>query len=308
MPHYAVRQTHCPSEWADLFARVPHPHQVQSWAYGEAKRQTGWHPRRLVIERDGGPVALCLVLDVRVPGMRLASRINRGPMLLQTGEPDVEGIHRALRRGWRQRGPLLIGPALPSDGTQAPRMRAAGYRPLRQPGWGSAYLDLSLSEQQLRKNLTSRWRNHLSVSERRGLTLRVSTDDADAAWLLDRHAENMREKGFKKPTPALVRALRAAAPEDFLVFQACLDGAPVGGAAVVRFGHAAEYYIAWYGPEGRKANAGNFLLWHAALEMRRRGCRSFDLGGISEGTGYSGFKRPMNGVNYLLLGEWVSLW
>ena len=231
-------------------------------------------------------------------------------MLLDPADPDIAGIHRALRRPWwfPVGGPLLIGPALPDTETAATAARAAGYRPWRRPGWGSAYLDLRQSESQLRKNLRPNWRRHLTMSQRHGLTSRISGTPEDVAWMIDRHVENMREKGFDKPTAALVRAIYEAAPEDFLVFQVCLDGTPVGGSAVVRFGGTAEYYIAWYAQEGRKVDAGNFLIWNAAIEMQRRGCRYFDLGGYSPGTGYGDFKRHMNGTEYTLLGEWVSVW
>ena len=310
MSNYALRPIARQDEWSALVAQVEHPHLVQSWAYGEAKAKTGWHPRRLAIDRAGKPVALCLVLDKRLAGVRVASRVNRGPMLLDQADPDIAGIYRALRRSSRfpLGRPLLIGPALPDTDMAAQLARGAGYRPLRRTGWGSAYLDLRQAESELRKHLRQSWRRHLTVSERHGLTLRISQTRDDVAWMIDRHVENMREKGFDKPTAALVRAMHEAAPDDFLVFQVCLDGTPVGGAGIFRFGLTAEYYIAWYAPEGRKVNAGNFLIWNAAIEMQRRGCRYFDLGGYSSGTGYGDFKRPMNGTEYVLLGEYVSAW
>jgi hypothetical protein len=309
---YIVRQVRQINEWSELFAEVEHPHLVQSWPYGEAKKSTGWSPRRLVIERGGEPVALCQVLDERLLGIRFASRISRGPLLLRCDEPDIEGIYRALRQGWRYLigGLLLIAPALIDEQDQWQPLQAAGFRRWRQNGWSSAYLDLRLTELELRKNLSSKWRNHLGVSERRGLELLISSAPEAVAWIIGQHVTHMQHKGFKGPGPDLLQALYRAAQEDFIVFQACLNGTPVGGVAVFRFGHTAEYYLGWSGPEGRKANAGNFLVWNAAVEMQRRGCRYFDLGSYSKAAagGYSEFKQAMNGVEYCLLGEWFSLW
>ena len=303
---YRIRQTTDASEWNELFARVPLPHLYQSWAFGEAKRNDGFHPRRLIIERAAAPAALCQVLEKRVLGVRLVSRINRGPLLL-SDELDVGGIYHTLRQRWCYfvRGPLLLAPALTDTPEHRTVLRATGFRERRGVGWPSAYLDLNLTPSDLRKNLTSRWRNHLSVSERRGLTMRVSSAPDDVAWLIERHVDNMRQKDFVGPTPKLLHALQRAAREDVLVCQAMLDGAAIGGALIVRFGQAAEYYIGWYSEEGRKNNAGNYLVWQAVLEMQRRGCRLFDLGGVFA-SGRGVFKQGLRGIEYRLAGEWIT--
>ena len=85
------------------------------------------------------------------------------------------------------------------------------------------------------------------------------------------------------------------------------QGQPVAGMSVVRFGRRAEYHIGWFGPEGRKLNAGNFLMWEVIKEMKRRGVTDFDVGGMRPGDGYTRFKRTMRPVEFRLAGEWVSL-
>lgn len=238
----------------------------------------------------------------------MGSRINRGPLFLGPAAPDVAGVYRALRSGWRFLfgGVLLIAPALTSDETHINALREAGFRGRKGKGWCSAFLDLRVDAAQLRKNLASNWRGHLSRAERGGLSLRVSSAPADVDWILGRHGASMKEKNFSGPSVTLLTSLYRAAPEDFVVFQACLADQPVGGLIAYRFGHTAEYYIGWYGPEGRKANAGNFMVWNAVLEMQRRGCRYFDLGGYSSDDKYGHFKQQMNGTEYQLINEWMA--
>lgn len=305
---YETRFVQDAEEWAALFLRIERPHMVQSWAYGQAKEATGgWSARRLVIERDSEPVAICQVLDKKLVGIRVASRINRGPLLLGFEDSDVTRIYSALRSGWRYftGGVLLIAPALSSDEKNIQSMKKAGFRPRDGEGWCSAYIDLRIDSVQLRKNLASNWRGHLSRSERSGLTLRMSSELADVDWILARHVESMREKNFSGPSAELLNGLYQAAPDDFIVFQACQGEQPVGGLIVYRFGHTAEYYVGWYGPEGRKVNAGNYLVWNAVVEMQRRGCRYFDLGGYSSEAKYGHFKQQMNGTEYKLINEWM---
>lgn len=307
--NYRMRLARNAAEWKALFDTVDRPHMVQSWAYGEAKAASGeWEVRRLVFERDSEPVAICQVLDKKIAGIRVASRINRGPLFLGSTAPDVAAVYCLLRSGWRFfiGGVLLVAPALSDNEANRRALREAGFRDRKGKGWCSAWLDLGVDPAQLRKNLASNWRGHLSRAERGGLVLRVSSAPADVNWILGRHGDSMKEKNFSGPSVELLKSLYEAAPEDFVVFQACLADQPVGGLIAFRFGHTAEYYIGWYGPEGRKANAGNFLVWNAVVEMQRRGCRYYDLGGYSSDDKYGHFKQQMNGTEYQLIHEWMA--
>ena len=296
--------------WEALFNRVDHLHMAQSWAFGEAKHVAGgWRTRRFVFERDGEPVAIAQVFDKSLAGFRWASRLCKGPLFLNADPPDdvVRDVYRALRDRWKYfHGVLVLAPALPACPENAGMMAALGYRRRDMQGWCSARVDLRLDEDQLRKAPVSAWRNRLKKAESAGLTLRISRAPEDIEWIVARHAENMEEKDFVGPEPALVRALSRTAGDDFLVLQAQLDGAAVGGMVAYRFGHTAEYYIGWFGPEGRAANVGNFLYWQGALEMRRRGCRWLDLGGYSCDDRYGRFKRGMRGEEYELVHEWLA--
>lgn len=306
-----VRQVTERGEWASLYGRAPSPSIVQAWAYGEAKVGAGgWGVERLVFELAGQPVAICQVLVKRVLGLRVVARINRGPLFL-AADPDeaqVRAVYAALRRRWRfgTGGLLVLAPGLADSGVHRGWLKAAGFRARGVPGWCSAVLDLLRDDEALRKNLSANWRNHLKVSERSGLRFDVSTDRSAVEWMLDRHAENMQEKGFSGTPVAFLRELQRHAPEDFFVCRALLEGHPVAGMIAFRFGRSAEYFIGWYGPEARKAKAGNFLLWHAAQAMRSHGCERFDLGGYSSSDGYGRFKQDMRGSEYRLLEEWVA--
>ena len=51
----------------------------------------------------------------------------------------------------------------------------------------------------------------------------------------------------------LLRAMRAAAPGDVLVFRLMQGDNPVAGMSVVCFGKCAEYHVGWFGPGGPQA-------------------------------------------------------
>ena len=298
-------------EWASLIASAPFPQLPQSFAFGAGKAAKGWTVQRVAITIDGHFVAIATVLELRRVGIRLVSRINRGPLLLEPAPSDerVVAVYAALRQHWGRlgRGLLLIAPALQHGEHSAALLRHAGFR-LRQDniGWRSGLIDLANDEAAIWASFSSTFRNRVRKAEKSGAALEIAADAEAFEWMLARHAENMRDKNFTAADATLLRALRAAAPGDVTVFRMLSEGVPVAGMSVVRFGSRAEYHIGWFGPAGRKLNAGNFLMWHVIREMRRRGALTFDVGGLRTGDGYTRFKRTMNPAEYRLAGEWMS--
>lgn len=294
-----------------LFAALPHPFLVQSPAYGEAvRRARGLQLRYLCYEHDGVPTALVQVRTKHVIGLPVFSRIEQGPMFFDPS-PSLElrrDILGQVRRHFHVfRGmPAKILPGLEKSDENLALLTELGYRDLKTGGWWSARIDLSLSEDQLRANLSSSWRKQLNGSIRKGLKLEVSSSPASVRWLLERHRENMNTKGFVGPDCELTIALYEAAPEHFHVLTATMNGEPLCSACWIRFGACAQSLVGWFGPAGRAVNAGNFLYWHAMLEMKKRGCKWFDVGGLYRGHGYTHFKQGMGGTEYELCGDWLS--
>ena len=297
------------AEWHAHFSRVPFATFSQCWAYGEAKRAQGRNVRRLLIEANGVPIALCQVLKVQKLGVPLAARIDRGPLFFssQPSADEARAVFRAIRRAccFPRGGVLLIAPAIKAgDGTVPPML---GYRRRSKHGWRSALVDLRKDVGELRKQLDQKWRNSLNKALKSPLALHLPGGTQELDWLIGRHEEHMGEKGFIAHGGGFLRALAAAAPSDIIVARAMLNGEPVSGMLLVRFGLFAEYFIGWNGDNGRKHNAGNLLLWHGMLEMKQRGCAWFDLGGYETGEGFGHFKAGVRGEVYQLAGEWVTI-
>jgi hypothetical protein len=306
-----VRQVGGRAEWEQLSRRLPMPHLVQAWAYGEAKAAEGWGVERLVFEQGGRPLAICQVQVRRILGLTVAARIERGPQFMAARPTDAEGraVYAALRRRWRfgRRGVLCLAPGLVESQSHREWLRAEGFRTRGVAGWCSAILDLTLGEATLRRQLAASWRNQLNTAERSGLGFELSMTPRAVDWILERHAEKAREKGFVGPSVSFLRALQRQAPENFFVARALRDGVPLAGMVVLRFGRSAECFIGWHEDEAAPVKADHFVLWNAALAMGRLGCERFDLGGYppaSEGRGR--FKPDMRGSEYHLMEEWTA--
>ncbi len=292
--------------WNALVARAVEPHLPQSYAYGEGKRAKGWHVERVAFQRGLRTLAIATVLVRRILGIRVLARINRGPLPLEALSPsELTDIYAAIRRRWR--GPLLIAPALPYGPDSSSVLTEAGFRLRHDRGWMSGRIDLARTQEQLWAGLGSGFRNRVRQGDKAKPIVRVAADTTTYDWLLDRHVENMRDKGFSAADPVLLRALRETRPEDVLVFQLIHQGQAVAGMSVVRFGNCAEYHIGWFGAEGRRLNAGNILMWEVIKNLQQRGVSQFDVGGLKPGDGYTQFKRTMRPIEFRLAGEWMSL-
>lgn len=265
--------------------------------------------------QDGKPAAIVQALEKGIPGLGSVTRINRGPLILNEDiSPDQRtAIYAALRRefGARKRKLLFIAPDLARTGDSLALLALLNYRRRTARPWTSAWLNLKRNSMDLRKALDGKWRNQLSLAERRGLLVRSTQELAPFEWLLDRYEELMAQKNFLGPSLQLLRAFRENGDEtsETIVFQALFEDQPVCGVLVAGHGRSATYLVGWNGPEGRKLNANNHLLWNVILELQRRNYEWFDLCGVSDARtpGVAEFKRGLNGEEYTLAGEYGVL-
>lgn len=307
---YRIRPIRDIDEWDDCFDAVAHPHLPQFYALGEAKqRAEHWHVKRYIFEHCATPFAIAQVLEKRIAGLRVASRINRGPLFIEESPSyeDRENAFRLIRDSWRilRGGPLFISPALALAEENRSLLLDLGFKDRNTAKWRSSIVDLTQKEDEIRKRLASNWRNHLKLAERTGVELRTSNAEEDCEWLFDKHVEDMREKKYKGPSKPLLQALCAARRSSVLVLQALIDKSPQAGILLVHCRQKAEYHVGWFGPNGRKFNCGNFLLWNAVLEMKKAGCKYLDVGSYSCNEKFGHFKQGMRGQEYQLVGEWL---
>lgn len=69
-----------------------------------------------------------------------------------------------------------------------------------------------------------------------------------------------------------MQALYDAAPDDFGIFRAAVDGEFIAGMCTYRFGQVGEYYVGWVSKRGARRTSTTFCSGGAALDLRSRGC------------------------------------
>ncbi len=304
-------------EWNDIISSFDALSFMQTWEFGEAKALTGpWKVRRAVFQEDGETVGAAQAMIRTVPFInRGLVWINRAPLMknsvLKQPYAYVD-ILSELKKYWVDEKKMYLrvaSPLMMSDENYAIFKKAGYLRTTETEGWTSEIVDLSCSIEELRKGLQQKWRNCLNKAERLEVTCETGSSDVLMDELLDDYKMLLNNLGFgTNLSPELVRTIQNLLPNSrkMLVFAGRQNGEKLGSILIATYGDTCIYLIGATNVTGRKVNGNYYLIWNAVCEMKKRGYRYFDLGGVHPSNTPSGilhFKRGLRGKPYQLMGE-----
>jgi len=272
--------TSAPAGWDDAAVRSSGGHVLQSSAWAEIREAQGW---KAEFCQFGVPLPVALVLWRALPGGLRIGYVPRGPIVRD--ESQLPKALDAIARLARDRRAIFvkIDPELDAAVAQGP-MREAGLRRAAdiQPVLATLELDLAPAEDVLMAALEKDTRWSIRQAEKRGVTIREASSDADLRSLYGLYAETGRRARFITRTWDYYRRMwgTLSAAGYASVRLAEREGKPVAGALVWRCGERAVYQSAATNDAGRSAHAAYALLWRCIIEARRSGARRFDFGGI----------------------------
>lgn len=272
--------TTAPPGWDDAAVRSPGGHVLQSAAWAGIREAQGW---RAEFHQLGAPLPVALVLWRSLPFGRSIAYVPRGPIV--GDDAQLEAALAKLATLARDRGAIFlkVDPEIEAD-RGAKSLRAAGFRraPDIQPVVATLELDLGPEEEALFAALEKDTRWGVRQGEKRGVSLRDASGDADLRALYDLYAETGQRAGFITRTWDYYRRMWGTliAAGHAKVRLAEKDGKPVAGALTWRCGEREVYQSAATNDAGRAAYAAYALLWRCIIEARKGGARRFDFGGI----------------------------
>lgn len=295
------------ARWQKLFNKLKLSNITQDWAYGEVKENAdGWCLERYIIKVDQSDVGIIQVLSKKVLGRSIVYRVNKGPILIEDYN-NVENELLAMKELYKRiKHPSLFFyvPFSPMSGSSYIKTIQAGWKNWDIYGFPTGTIDLSFSEEELRKNLDSKWRNQLKSSEKYGYELKSGT--ISFSELLRKYAEEQKDKSFTGVSEKMLiemsnsvdRPLRIYYVEDD-------DGNLLAFDIFYRHGKDATYYVGWNSEDGRRKYMNNFLLYHSAIALKNEGVEILDLGGIEyiHTESIAKFKDGLNPVHFRQMGE-----
>lgn len=306
------------AEWDTTLLTLPEPHVLQCFAWGEAKRATGWEPFRLRLCDSGHTVALAQVLRRRLPLPGLCVLyVPKGPLLAAGCSGRRGEVLEALKCFARRQRAVFLKTDADIPITDAAAMRAlirAGFRPSPEQIQirNSVVIDLRPEPDELLARMHAEWRRKVRLAARRGVVVRPGGLD-DLPHFYDMYLQTGRRDGFVVRPYAYYASIWQPFLQEGLahLLLAEVEGETIAGVMLFRFGRRAWYL---YGADTRKRHKlmPNYLLqWEAMCWARAQGCTEYDLWGAPDRLtpedplwGVWEFKRGFGGRFVARLGAW----
>ncbi|MBI3566518.1 MAG: peptidoglycan bridge formation glycyltransferase FemA/FemB family protein [Elusimicrobia bacterium] len=292
--------------WDAALAAVPSANAFQTSAWARHKADFGWRPVRVVAGPDDAPLAAAQALVKSAPGGARLLWARGGPV----GDPGLwnAGLRAALADA--AGGTAVYGRVCSYrelDAASEAFLAGAGWtRPARPLDRNRTYLlDLTPEPEPLKEGLSSNWRHNLKRGNARAVV--VDWTDPDPAGMEAVYREMEALKGLPPQHRAdELRSLVRALGGTLVLKRALVDGKTVALRACAVFGGSATDLLAAATAEARKVYASYALLWALILESRRRGARTYDLGGADPDAarGVADFKSGLGAKAADTVGEW----
>ena len=281
----------------------------QDWAYGSTLFSLGVPVLRARVEQDGVTLAYAQFIVRRFGRLGSVALCSRGPLWLQPMQAnDKARVYKSIKQSLPLPGLRFIL-VTPEEQSGA----ANGLSPIRRimTGMSTVMLDLTPTMDELRANLERRWRHRLVTSEAAGLSIhRVGTQPNQFRWLLEAEMAQRGSKGLDGLPPAFFERYvlaRAQPSQAMLTLRADVGRDRVAAMMFLIHGHSAIYHIGWTSDQGRDLHAHNLILWKGIEELKARGVRELDLGGVNtiRSAGIARFKISTGGKVVTLAGSYL---
>lgn len=305
--------TTAPTNWDALLKKCKRTNLLNTWQFAESLSSISKYPADYgIIHFHDKAIGIVLVHKQKKWGVFEMCKLYRGPLWIHDEIPFQMHllVQKMLRDRYRmrRRRALSYHPELEDTPKNLELLQTARFTRML-PKYKTAWLDLTPSTTQLRKNLQQKWRNQLNKAEKSDLNLVVDTKGHYLDWLLDAYKKDKKHRNYQGNDPKVLHKLfeLSQATQQGILCIAKHQDEPVAGIYLYRHGNDASYEIGWTGDLGRKLCAHHFLLWHGLLELKKRGVQQLDLGGIEDKKmpGVTHFKNGLGGQAITLVGGFV---
>jgi len=259
----------------------PHGSIEQTWAWGVLQTRIPGRPAFRVFGLFEGEtlVGSMLVIRQEMGFGKTWLWSPRGPLL--PGEGAEEGwrlLQEACRNWARLHGDVFLRV---EPGFEAGVFDLGGKAVNESyvPGH-TLILDLGLSEADLLAQMTQKGRYNIKQAEKHG----VKVTEGGVKALHDFYEvfkETAERDGFYLHKEGFYRDFLEILGKRAVLYTAHVEGELVGGLLATFWGGRAVYYFGASAGAHREAMAPYALQWHAILEARRRGMKTYDFFGVA---------------------------
>ncbi len=286
-------------QWNTFLTSQPRGHLLQSYEWGELNKYLGGRIYRLGALEDGRMIGAMLLtiapvpLPVKVPGVQLNWLYSvRGPSVESPDSPALPALmahaHKVTKR--EHAVVLRVEPNIADDDPQEGVWLAAyhklGFRtnPIAVHGRRSWVLDIRPEAEKLLADFKMTWRQNVRAAERKGVTIREASGDADFDAYYDLlKVTSERDDFFIHNKDYHKEILRHfASKEDAVLYLAEHEGEAIAAKMLIRFGDWCWDMFGASSNQKRNLKPTYLLQYRCFLWAKSRGCSYFDFRTIPE--------------------------
>ena len=264
-------------------------HILQSYEWGEFKRELNWEPVRLVLEREGQVVGLgqFLIYDTPlVPGTLMYC--TKGPWLPWEDKEAVRAFFGGVLKVAEHHGvhTLKIEPEVREQQTQVKALLwEIGFRRFR---WDLNFkttmiIDLRPSEEELLANMRGKTRYNVRLAARKGVRI-VEDDSPDARehfWRMFEQTAERNDFVIRRPRDYQLAVLQAMHDVGRAhLFFATHERDCLAAMLIYTFGKKCWYMLGASTNEKRNLMPNYMLQWEVMRWAKRRGIAYYDMVGV----------------------------
>lgn len=310
---------------------LPGAHVLQTWEWGEFKRETGaWQPLRLAFERGGQVLAMASLLTRKLGPLKVMY-VSKGPALdcadialVEQALGDLEARAKRFGVAWLKIDPdVIAATGLPNSvDDRTDETGRTLERMLRGRGWrysdsqvqfrNTLTIDLIQSEDEILAAMSGNTRRKIRAAAKKGVTIR-SASVADLPLLYQLYQVTGARDGFLiRPFNYYRRAwahfMRAGLAQAFI---AEYDGKAIAHVILFHFGRKCWYFYGASANEERARMPNYALQWEAIKWAKAQGYAVYDMWGAPDEFdasdslwGVYQFKRGFRGQLTRHIGAW----
>lgn len=276
------------AEWDQMLAGHPQAHPLQTWGWGDVKRDSGWEAWRVAVTDDTGLRAAAQVLTRRVPRLPFSmSYIPRGPVIDPQDSTALAVLMQAVGAyGQSQRAIFCKTDPAWVAGT-AHTLPSARLRPTPESIQVSETytIDLTKTEDDIMAAMRSKTRQYIRKAEREDTEIIRDTTGAWLAPCYQVYRETSQRAHFGlHPKDYYDSIFKHYDPQRQYLYVAVRDGQPLSFLWMACFGKFAVELYGGVSDVGQEYKSNFLLKWHAIKEMKAAGYALYDLNGrVNEG-------------------------
>ena len=267
-----------PDRWNAWVSATPSGHLLQSYEWGECKRELDWHVERIALIDGASCQAAAQVLWRSTP-LGPVAYLPRGPVLA-TPDPAVrDQIFGAIHQRLRQHRAIFLR----VEPNQSGALGLAELGFVRAPGTVQAdvtiQVDLRPDFAGLLAAAKPKTRYNIRLAQRRGVQVTIGTfSDLPAFYALLAETAR-RDRFFIRPLSYYQRVFTTLGDKVRLLL-AYHDGDLLAAAFITVFGSEAIYLYGASSSERRNLMPTYLIQWEAMKLAKGLGCTRYDFWGI----------------------------